>query len=125
MSFATRTIFKLVSIAMLSLGFAQYSAAGPVGTTDLMSIDLRGERISKIEALVARADVAVQLEKYGVTPELVTARVHNLTNEELLELEQSIDQQVAGADAIGVIGVVFLVLMILELVGVTDIFKSF
>jgi len=32
---------------------------------------------------------------------------------------------VAGSGALGVIGAVFLVLMILELVGVTDIFKSF
>ncbi len=125
MSFATRTIFKFVSIAILSLGFAQFSAAGPVGTTDLMDVELRGERISKLEALVARADVAEQLQKYGVTPELVSQRVHNLTSEELLELEQSIDQQVAGADVIGVVGVVFVVLIILELVGVTDIFKSF
>jgi len=36
-----------------------------------------------------------------------------------------IENQVAGSDALAVIGVVFLVLMILELVGVTDIFKSF
>jgi hypothetical protein len=39
-------------------------------------------------------------------------------------LEGSLDRQIAGGDAIAVIGVVFLVLLILELVGVTDIFKS-
>ena len=33
--------------------------------------------------------------------------------------------QVAGGDIIGLIGAVFVVLLILELVGVTDIFKSF
>ena len=35
-----------------------------------------------------------------------------------------IDQQIAGGDILAVIGIVFVVLLILELVGVTDIFKS-
>ena len=47
-----------------------------------------------------------------------------MTTAELLELESRFDEQVAGGDALGVIGAVFLVLLILELVGVTDIFKS-
>ena len=31
----------------------------------------------------------------------------------------------AGGDVVAIVGVVFIVLLILELVGVTDIFKSF
>jgi uncharacterized membrane protein (Fun14 family) len=34
------------------------------------------------------------------------------------------DQMPAGGDALAVIGIVFLVLIILELVGVIDIFKK-
>lgn len=123
---AKRSIIQLVSIAIMSLGFAQFSAAGVIGSSDLISAEQRVERISRIETLVARADVAEQLQRFGVTPEVVSTRVQNLTDSELLELEQSIDGQIAGGtDAVGVIGVVFLVLMILELVGVTDVFKSF
>jgi hypothetical protein len=48
----------------------------------------------------------------------------HLTDEEIAALHGRIEQQVAGGDAIAVIGVVFLVLLILELVGVTDIFKA-
>lgn len=123
---AKRSIIQLVSIAIMSLGFAQFSVAGVIGSGDLISAEQRVERISRIEALVARADVAEQLQRFGVTAAVVSTRVQNLTDSELVELEQSIDGQIAGADsAVAVIGVVFLVLMILELVGVTDVFKSF
>jgi hypothetical protein len=47
-----------------------------------------------------------------------------LSDSELLLLEAEMDRQVAGGDALAVIGTVFLVLLILELVGVTDIFKK-
>jgi hypothetical protein len=56
---------------------------------------------------------------------VIEARVRGLTTAELLALESRIEQQVAGAgDALTLIGAVFLVLLILELLGVTDIFKS-
>jgi hypothetical protein len=35
------------------------------------------------------------------------------------------EQMPAGGDALAIIGIVFLVLLILEAVGVTDIFKKF
>jgi hypothetical protein len=55
----------------------------------------------------------------------VVERLNGLSHAELMELEGQLESQVAGGDVIAVIGVVFVVLMILELVGVTDIFKSF
>jgi hypothetical protein len=59
-----------------------------------------------------------------VPPQSVIERVNNMTNAELLALEGQIDEQVAGGDALAVVGIVFVVLLILEIVGVTDIFKS-
>ena len=60
----------------------------------------------------------------GVDRALVHDRLLALSDSELLMLEQEMDRLVAGGDALAVIGAVFLVLLILELVGVTDIFKS-
>jgi hypothetical protein len=60
----------------------------------------------------------------GVDQATVMERLNGLSTAELLELEGQIDQQVAGGDILGLIGAVFVVLLILELVGVTDIFKS-
>jgi hypothetical protein len=49
-----------------------------------------------------------------------------LSDSELEVLQQRMDTLPAGADsALTVLGIVLLVLLVLELVGVTDIFKSF
>jgi hypothetical protein len=56
---------------------------------------------------------------------VVKDRIQGLSDAELVTLQDQIDKQVAGGSALGVIGAVFLVLMILELMDVTDIFKSF
>jgi Family of unknown function (DUF6627) len=122
---AKRAIINLVSVAILTLGFAQFSVAGVVSSSELINAELRGERISKIETLLAQDDVANQLQQLGVSPDLVAQRVQNMSDAELLELVNGIDNQVAGSDGVAIVGAVFIVLIILELVGVTDIFKSF
>ncbi len=119
-----KAVFTMVSLAIFSVGFAPFSFAGVVSSDEFISAEVRGERITKIEAMLTRIEVAGQLEKLGVSPDMVMQRVQNMTNEELLLLEDRIDEEIAGAGLIGVIGVVFVVLLILELVGVTDVFKS-
>jgi hypothetical protein len=119
-------VLQLVSLALICTGFAQISSAGVIGTGQIIESDVRATSMERIDALLAREDVADQLQEYGVDPAVIEARVRGLTTAELLVLESQIDQQIAGAgDVLTLIGAVFLVLLILELVGVTDIFKSF
>ena len=47
-----------------------------------------------------------------------------LSAAELAQLDGRLDQLPAGAGIVEVVGVVFVVLLILELVGVTDIFTA-
>jgi hypothetical protein len=78
-----------------------------------------------VEVLLARADVAAQLEAFGVDKDQVVERLNGLSTAELLELEGKIEEQIAGGnDILVIIGIVFLVLLILDLTGVTDVFKS-
>lgn len=118
-------LVRFASIALICTGFAQFSIAGVVGTEYLVEADARSTTISRIEAFLVRDDVAQQLESLGVDKSDVDARLDGLTNAELLLLEGRLEEMTAGGNALGVIGAVFLVLLILELVGVTDIFKSF
>jgi hypothetical protein len=65
------------------------------------------------------------LTDLGVSPESAQSRIASLTNEELRMLEQRIDSLPAGGDGVFVlVGVVFVVLLVLELVGVTNIFTK-
>ena len=117
-------VFELVSVALVSLGFMQIAHAGMVDTQSLIEQEAGSERLAKIESLLARQDVAKQLVALGVDPADVQQRVLYLSDAEIASFEQRLDTQIAGGSAVGVIGTVFLVLLILELVGVTDIFKK-
>jgi hypothetical protein len=117
-------VFQAVVAGMLSLGLMQTAGAGVITTYDAATQELREGRVAALENFLARADVAAELGRFGVSADDVLSRVAHLTDGEIAELHGTIEQQVAGGDAIAVIGVVFLVLLILELVGVTDIFKA-
>lgn len=122
---ARGALMRLVSVSIICMGFAQAAPAGMIGTAYILDDESRAASVSRIEVLLAREDVARQLAAFGVDQALVVERLNGLSHAELLELEGQLDSQVAGGDIIGLIGAVFVVLLILELVGVTDIFKSF
>lgn len=117
-------VVKFVSLSLLSLGLAQASGAAMIGTQQAIQSEAREARITRVETILARQDVARQLVMFGVDPLAVQSRVGNMTDAELLVLEGSLDEHVAGADAVAIVGAVFIVLIILEFVGITDIFKA-
>jgi hypothetical protein len=124
-SFKARgALMRLISVSIICMGFAQVAPAGVIGTAYMLDEESRVASLSRIEVLLAREDVGKQLEAFGVDRATVVERLNGLSSAELLELEGQIESQVAGGDILAVIGIVFVVLLILELVGVTDIFKS-
>ena len=122
---ARGALARLVSVSIVCMGFAQVAPAGMIGTGYMLEDESRAASVSRVEILLAREDVGRQLEAFGVDRSMVMERLDALSTAELMELEGRLDSQVAGGDVIAVVGVVFIVLMILELVGVTDIFKAF
>ena len=117
-------MLRIISVSIICMGFAQVAPAAMIGTGHLVDNETRAASLSRVEVLLARADVAAQLEAFGVDKDQVVERLNGLSTAELLELEGKIGEQIAGGDILAVIGIVFVVLLILELVGVTDIFKS-
>lgn len=117
-------VLRLVSIALISVGWVQVSVADVIGTQYIIESETRAATIGKVEQLLVQEQVAEQLQTFGVDADDVSLRLQGMTTAELLSLEGKLDSQIAGGDALAVIGTVFLVLLILELVGVTDIFKS-
>ena len=122
---ARGALARLVSVSIICMGFAQVAPAGMIGTAHLVDEESRAASLSRMEVLLAREDVSRQLEAFGVDRALVVERLNGLSHAELMELEGKLGEQVAGGDVVAIVGVVFIVLLILELVGVTDIFKSF
>lgn len=123
-SFLNQCLFLTISISLLTLGFVQPASADVIGTRQMIDAEIHELALSRVEVLLQRHDVAEQLVSLGVDPDIVVARVQNMTPAELVMLEGRISQQIAGGDVIGTVGIVFVVLIILELVGITDIFKA-
>ena len=118
-------VLRSFAVAILAVGFAPWANAGVVGSGDFLATEVRAERLSEIEVFLARADVAEQLEGYGVSADMILERVDSLSDQELLELEGAISEHPAGGDVIALLGVVFVVLLVLELLGVTNVFNAF
>lgn len=122
--------FRNSMIAVLILSVLQLSSplvaqAKIIGTLESLQTAQRDADLSTINAALARDEVRAKLSELGVQSEQVETRVAAMTDAELRTLASDIESAPAGAGAVAVIGVVFLVLLILEAVGVIDIFKKF
>lgn len=117
-------IAGLAATAVLSVGLMNSASAGLVSTQQVINQAERHSAIARVEARLAEAAVADQLAALGVDQQALQARVNELTHEELLQLDGQIEHHIAGGDAVSLVGAVFIVLLVLELVGVIDIFKG-
>ena len=117
-------VVRLMSVALICVGFVQTSSAGIISTGYMLDTQMRDASLARVELLLARQDVEQQLLAFGVDAESVAERLRGMSNADLLALEGRLDEQLAGGDVLALVGAVFLVLLILDLVGVTDVFKS-
>jgi hypothetical protein len=111
-------------LAVLNLGSPLMAHAELVGTMQAVEASTRAQDLAAVNSALAREQVRDQMAALGVDPADVEARVARLTDSELRTLAERMDQLPAGGDALAIIGIVFVVLIILELVGVIDIFKK-
>lgn len=118
-----RACVALVSVALVSMGAQLPAAASVVGTSEAVAAS-QGDARAVVDAALARADVQAQLAGMGVDAAAIEGRLAALSPDEMQKLADQIQSAPAGGDFLAVIGVVFVVLIILELVGVIDIFKK-
>jgi hypothetical protein len=116
-------LVAVLALAIGNTGFMQSANAGVIDTGALVTT-ARDAHVAAIHTQLAREDVRAQLARYGVEPEAVETRLATLSDAELASLSQRMQDIPAGGDGLlVVIGLTFVVLIILELVGVIDIFK--
>lgn len=116
-------LVAVLALAIGNVGFIQSAQAGVVDTGVLIP-SARDAHMAAIQSQLAREDVRAQLSRYGVEPAAIEDRLASLSDPELASLSQRMQDIPAGGDGLlVVIGLTFVVLIILELVGVIDIFK--
>jgi hypothetical protein len=122
--FFKRGCVLAVSLSMIGLGAPAVSYAAIVGTPAVVAAGQRDANLASIRAGLERSDVRDRMLAMGVAPAHVDTRLASLSDTELQRLAQEMNELPAGGSALAVIGVVFVVLLVLELVGVIDIFKK-
>ncbi|HEX5056699.1 MAG TPA: PA2779 family protein [Gammaproteobacteria bacterium] len=99
--------------------YAPAAHAGIVGTEALLNAE---QSRATVNAFLAREDVRGQLAMLGVDPAQASLRTDALTDSEVQALADRIDNLPAGGDLIGAAVFVFLVLLVTDLLGLTDVF---
>ncbi len=106
-------------------GMAASVQAEMISTQHLLKNAEREKTIENVREFLEKDQVRDQLLAMGVAPEEVSGRLEALTTREIRQIDQRLHDMPAGGNVLAVVGVVFVVLLILELVGVTNVFTRF
>jgi len=98
--------------------------ASMVTTEAAMATGARSANAAKVNEALNREGVSERMIALGVDPAEAKARVAALGDAELAQLAAGIDSLPAGSGVIELVGAVFIVLLILELLGVTNVFTK-
>ena len=124
---AAKPVSILMTICMLMV-IVPYksSSAAMIGTETALDMSRGLEARNYLKGIIAREDVQTALIAQGINPLEAKARIDSLSDAEAIDLADQIEQQAAGGSALGVIVgallIVFIVLLITDILGYTDIF---
>lgn len=113
----------LLSLQLVTLGMPT-AQAGMIGTDAYAAAEQRDQRLARVQDFLAEERVVAQFEALGVDPDQAAERVAALTDAELAQLDSQLDELPAGAGVLTILGVMFVVILVLELVGITNIFVA-
>ena len=110
-------MIKRLIVMLIAICLAGTSQAAMIGTPSERDALLR---------LLDRAEVQAQLQGYGVSAEQAKARISSLSDAEAAQLAAQIESLPAGGDPAGALIsallIVFLVLLITDILGLTKVF---
>lgn len=114
--FSCLPIFALLSLQMTPVQAAMVS-------NDNLLIQARHDiSVNQMVTMLQRVEVQDKLIAMGVDPVAATVRVRQMNDVELAELTKNLEQLPAGSGVLGVLLTVFIVLIITDMLGATDIF---
>jgi len=119
----TKPVSHLVIAGLLALSVHLPAAqASLVGTEAVINATQAQQNRERLHQMLNRDDVKSQLIARGVDPSQVQARVDSLTDQEVQTLASKMDQMPAGGDALGLLVFIFLVLLITDILGFTNVY---
>ena len=122
-----KPVSLVVALFMLVIsGPFQSAFAVMIGTETVMEASQGQEARTRIKQLLVREDVRQALINQGIDPREAVARIDSLSAAEAIAVADKLDQLPAGSGAIEVFLIisliVFIILLITDITGYTDIF---
>ena len=108
-----------LSLIVLPIGPAQ---AAMIGNGQIIGEVQAELNRSDVLQLLERTEAQQQLMELGVSPEVVKERVSHMTDQEVAQLNRHLADLPAGGNVLGVILLLFIVFIITDMLGATNIF---
>lgn len=114
--------YVLAAFGLMSLHIPA-AQAGMIAPSVYLQQEAAADPHEQLQQFLARDEIKAELVKLGVDPAEAQARVQALSNEEAALAVERMPQMPAGGDGIiGAIVFIFLVLLITDLLGLTDVY---
>ncbi|HAJ91056.1 MAG TPA: hypothetical protein DCO71_00270 [Gammaproteobacteria bacterium] len=96
--------------------------AAMIGNEQIVNQDLPHQTRDGLQQLFEQETAQQQLQAWGVNPDQIRSRIDSLTDAELARINQQLNDHQAGGSVLGVLLVIFIVFVITDVIGATDIF---
>ena len=121
MKLLRRILVLILSFSLIGIPLGQAQAAMIANDQFIDQIQHVDDKETLLQT-IRRADVQEQLSSMGVSTADIESRINQMTREEIAQLNQQLDELPAGAGVLGLIVLVFIVFVITDVIGATDIF---
>lgn len=121
---AKRLICVVLALSVFNLAFAGVANAGILSSSDIVTAEQIQLDRAQLKSLFARADVQDKLIAMGVDVAAAQARVDSMSEQEIQQMAASMDEMPAGAGFVEALVLAFLILVVLEVTGVTDVLPN-
>ena len=115
-----------ILVLLLALPYQSVFAA-MIGTETVIDLARGQEARDYLNRMMIREDVQTAFTSYGINPLEAKVRLDTLSDAEIINLYNQMEQLPAGGSDLGValiaVGVIFIVLFITDLLGYTDVFS--
>ncbi len=113
-----------VYLCAVALGTLQVlpAQAAVVGTASVIQSEASRFDREQLAKMVERDEIRQQLVEMGVDPDAARQRIAQMTDAEVASLNQRLAELPAGSDVLGILLLIFIIFVITDAIGATDIF---
>jgi len=126
--FMSMQVKKRLSLILLPTfvwmtSLSAHVSAAMVSTESKIELTQQSLQRDQLLQLVQQQEARAALERFGVAPEHVEKRIASMTADELAQFNHQLESLPAGGNGIiGVVLFIFVMLVVLDLLGATNIF---